>query len=389
MTRRICVFTSTRADYGLLYWLIHDLHHDAEVELQLLVSGSHLCPQFGETWKPIVADGFPIAARVEMVLDSDTGTGMATSLGLGTIKYAEALARLAPDILVVLGDRYELLAVAAAAMCLRIPIAHIHGGESTEGLIDEPVRHAVTAMSQIHFPAADLFARRIVQMGNDPDRVFPIGAPGIDNLDRLELPTREALEADLGFSLADPLLVVVYHPVTLSDEPPARLVGELLSALEQFPQARIVISRANQDAGGREVNQAVDAWAKPRADRVLAVTSLGMKRYLALLKAASVVIGNSSSGIIEAPPAGAAVVNVGDRQKGRPQAPAIINCPEEAAAIAAAITRALAPDFQAIAKRRETPYGRGAVSERMAHVLRTIPLDGLIRKSFHDLPEVR
>lgn len=384
--RRICVFTSTRADYGLLYWLMRDLADDPAFELQVLVTGTHLVPQFGETWKVIAADGLPIAARVEMVLDSDTGVGMATSLGLGVIKYAETLARLAPDILVVLGDRYEILAAASAALALRIPVAHLHGGEVTEGAVDEYIRHAVTQMAALHFPAAPEYARRIRQMGVAPDRIVVAGAPGIDNLTRLPLLARAELEEQLGFSLGDQALMVTFHPATASVGDAAQEMAALLAALDDFPQSQVVITKANADPGGRAINALVDEFAAARPGRVLAVTSLGQVRYLSALKAVAAVVGNSSSGIIEAPAAGTPVVNIGSRQEGRLRAPAIIDCPPERTAIAAAIARALAPEFRRMAAAADCPYGRGDASRRIVEALKVVDLAALSTRRFHDLP---
>lgn len=383
--RRICVFTSTRAEYGLLHWLMHDLAADPTVELQILVSGSHLSPHFGETWKAIAADGLPIAEKVEMLVDGDSPTAMATSMGLGLTKYGDALARLAPDILVVLGDRYEALAVACAATCLGVAIGHLHGGEATEGAIDDSIRNAITALAHLHFPAAEPYARRILQMGVAPERVVCAGAPALDYLERLTLPDRDALSRDLGFSCAAPLMVVTYHPVTVGGGDPVAAVGELFAALDRFPAARILFSKANQDSGGRAINAALDSWAAARRDRVLAVASLGTPRYLAAVRAASVVVGNSSSGIIEVPAAGTATVNIGDRQKGRLRAPAVIDCAEDRDAITAALTRALSPEFQALAARAETPYGRPGASARIAAALTSVPLAGLLVKSFRDV----
>lgn len=383
--RRICVFTSTRAEYGLLVWLMRDLAADPAVELQVLVSGSHLSPQFGDTWKAVVADGFAIAERVEMLIDGDSGTAMATSMGLGVMKYGDALARLAPDIVVILGDRYEALAVAAAATCLGIAIAHLHGGEATEGAIDDSIRNAITALAHLHFPAAEPYARRIVQMGVAQDRIITAGAPALDNLERLPLLGDAALGRELGMSCAPPFILATYHPVTIGGADPVAAASELFAALDRFPEARVLITKANQDAGGRAINAALDAWAAARRDRVLAVSSLGTLRYLSAVRAAAVVVGNSSSGIIEVPVAGTAVVNIGDRQKGRLRAPAVIDCAEDRDAIAIAIARAMSAEFQTLAERAETPYGRPGASARIAAALKAVPLAGLLVKSFRDL----
>jgi UDP-hydrolysing UDP-N-acetyl-D-glucosamine 2-epimerase len=383
--RRICLFTSTRAEWGLLSWLAHDLKADASVELSLLVSGSHLSPQFGETWRAIAAEGFTLDERVEMLLDSDSRTGMATSMGLGLMRFAEALDRLKPDLLVLLGDRTELLAAASAAACLNIPVAHLHGGEATEGAIDDAIRNAVTALAHLHFPSAEPYRRRILQMGVAPGRITLAGAPALDTFARLALLDRPALEADLGFSLAPPLFMVTYHPVTAGDSEPVAEIAELCAGLDCFPDARIIVSRANQDAGARAINAFLEDWAARHPERVRLVASLGTRRYLSVVKAAAVVVGNSSSGVIEVPAAGTASVNVGDRQKGRLRSPGVIDCACERDAVAAAVARALTPEHQTVAKRAETPYGGPGASARIAKVLTTVPLDGLLKKPFHDL----
>ncbi|MBF0323946.1 MAG: UDP-N-acetylglucosamine 2-epimerase (hydrolyzing) [Alphaproteobacteria bacterium] len=385
--RRICVFTGTRAEYGLLRWVMEDLRTDQSVELQVLVTGSHLSPHFGETWRQIAADGFAISARVDMLVDGDSAQATAASIGLAVMKYADTLAALRPDILVLLGDRYEALAAATAATCLGIPIAHLHGGESSEGAIDEAFRHAITVMAHLHFPAAESYRRRVIQLGVQPDRVFLAGSPALDNLARLTLLDRAALAADLGFDLDGRVFMVTYHPVTLGETDPVNEIRELCAALDHFPDARIVVSRANQDAGARAINAHLEQWAAAAKGRVHLVSSLGTPRYLSLVTTADAVIGNSSSGIIEVPAAGTATVNVGSRQDGRLRAPAVIDCPCVAEAIAAAITRALTPEHQALARQRQTPYGKPGASTLVARTLATVPLSGLLRKPFHDLPE--
>jgi UDP-hydrolysing UDP-N-acetyl-D-glucosamine 2-epimerase len=386
MSRRICVFTGTRAEYGLLYWLMKELMAAAEVELQVLVSGAHLVPELGETWRQITADGFPVSERVEMVLASDTPTGIAASLGLGVMRLAGALSRLAPDILVVLGDRYEALAAASAAMCLRIPIAHIHGGETTQGAIDEAIRHAITKMAHLHFTAAEPYRRRVIQLGEDPARVFNVGAPGVDNLVRLPLLSRRELLARLGFASEDRFLLVTYHPVTLSRQDPAEPFGRLLEALERFAHLKLVITKANADTYGKRINRLIDQYAAAHPARVYATANLGQVLYLSALKHCECVVGNSSSGILEAPAAGVPTVNLGPRQEGRLRCASILDCPEDTEAIAAALEKALDPAFREMCRGVETPYGKGGAARRMAEVLKTWPLQGILFKRFYDLP---
>jgi UDP-hydrolysing UDP-N-acetyl-D-glucosamine 2-epimerase len=382
--RKICVFTGTRAEYGHLFWVMKEISNDPELRLQLLVSGGHLAREFGETWRQIEADGFRIDAKVDMGLTADDPVSIAGSMALGLKGCAEALARLEPDILVVLGDRYEALAAAEAAMLLRIPIAHIHGGEASEGVIDDAIRHAITKMAHLHFPAAEIYRQRIIQLGEDPARVFAVGAPGLDHLATMKFIDRAQLERELGLTFATPTLLVTFHPVTLDASGPSAAVQRLLTALDRFPEATIIMTKANADIAGREVNALVDAYAATRKGRVVAVTSLGQQRYLSAMSIAHAVVGNSSSGIIEAPAMGKPTVNIGTRQRGRARAPSIIDCDDNVAAIASAIKRALSGDMQALAGRRESPYKAGA-SKRIMQVLATAELRGLLNKSFHAL----
>ena len=382
--RRIAVVTGTRAEYGLLYWLIRDLHEDPDVELQLVVTGMHLSPDFGLTVRDIEQDGFPIAGRVEMLLASDTPVGIAKSMGVGTIGFADAFQRLGPDVVVLLGDRFEVLAAAQAAMVARIPIAHIHGGESTFGLIDEAIRHAVTKMAQLHFVAAEPYGRRVIQMGEQPDRVFVHGTPGLDHLSRTDWMSREELSASLGVQLRSPLFLATYHPVTLEENPTAGMQA-LLGALEAFPEASVVITYPNADTGGRALFELVEGLAARHPDRVAAVVSLGQRRYLSAMRLADVVIGNSSSGLTEAPALRRPTVNLGDRQAGRLKADSVIDCAERVDDVVAAIRRALSPEMKRVLDGLTPVYGESGASEKIAQTLKTLPLGGLIKKRFHDL----
>lgn len=383
--RRIAVVTTGRADYGQLYWLLRGVSEDPALELQLLVCGSHLDPKLGRTARLIEKDGFKAAASVPMVPSRDDGNGVAEAVGRGVLGFAKAFARLKPDILVVLGDRYELLAAASAAVATRLPIAHIHGGESTEGVLDEQVRHAVTKLSHLHFPAAGPYRRRLLQMGEASGRVYNFGAPCLEYLHRLEPLSRETLERRLNFSLKPPFFLVTYHPAALSGtaRPSCR---PLLSALESAG-ARAVITFANADAGGRAINAEIARFAKRHPGTVLAAPSLGQDAYLSLMRLCAAVVGNSSSGIAEAPSARVPTVNVGDRQKGRLRAPSVIDCPPSAPAIARALRRAMSPDFRRTRCTGVNPYGSGPVSSRILRVLKTVPLgDGLLFKKFNDRP---
>ncbi len=384
MTRKIAVFTGTRAEYGLLYWLMKGIQAESALQLQLIVSGMHLSPVFGETWKQIVQDGFEIDARVEMLLSSDTSVGVTKSMGVGLIGFAEALDRLRPDILVLLGDRYEALAAAQAAMIARIPIAHIHGGEATEGLIDEGIRHSITKMSHLHFVAADEYRRRVIQLGEQPDHVWNVGAAGMDNIEKLPTPSREELESHLGIVLNAPIFLVTYHPVTLSDNDSAAVIQTLLGVLDEW-ESSIIITGTNADTGNSGLRSAAARFAAARTDRVALVENLGVTRYLGLVRLADVVVGNSSSGLLEAPAVGTPTVDIGNRQAGRLLAPSVIHCSEEQGEIRAAMTRAMSADHKRLAAARQTPYGSGGAAAAIVRLLASTPLDGILQKRFYDL----
>jgi UDP-N-acetylglucosamine 2-epimerase (non-hydrolysing)/GDP/UDP-N,N'-diacetylbacillosamine 2-epimerase (hydrolysing) len=386
--RKICVITGTRAEYGLLYWIIKGIHDDPELELQLIVTGMHLSPEFGMTIREVEKDGFPIAEKVEMLLSSDTETAIATSMGLGMIGFATAYERLKPDILVVLGDRFEILSAVAAAVPFRIPVAHIHGGESTEGLIDESIRHAITKMSHIHFPATQVYANRIMQMGEPPENVFCFGAPGLDNVYKLNLLERDELLKELGLSCNKIIGIVTYHPVTLEDNTAKFQMSELLSALQAFHDIFWVFTLPNADTGGRIIIKMIDDFVKNNPEKGKYFTSLGQLKYISLLKHADVMMGNSSSGLTEAPSFELPVVNIGDRQRGRVKAQNIIDVPEcNQKLIINAINRAISADFRTSLKGMKNPYGEGDASEKIVKKLKSITIDeNLIKKRFYEMP---
>ena len=384
--RKICVVTGTRAEYGLLFWLLKEIEADADLDLQLAVTGTHLSEKFGETVSVIEDDGFRVDARIDLDLGDDTPVGVARSLGLGVIGFGEAFDALKPDIIVVLGDRYEILAAAQAAMLARIPIAHIHGGEATEGLIDEAIRHAVSKMAHLHFVAAETYRNRVIQLGENPDRVFTVGATGLDNIVHLDLPSRSDLEKDIGLDLGGKYFLLTYHPVTLSNDDPGDAINELLTALDRFPDHPVIITGVNADPGRGRIAHLLSEYAKQWDGRVSLHSSLGQRRYLGAMKHAAAVIGNSSSGILEAPAMKVPTVNLGDRQRGRIRTPSIIDCAEQADAISEAIQRALSEAFLDTVKTAVCPYGEGGASERIKSHLKTAELNGLLMKRFHDIP---
>lgn len=383
--RRICVVTGSRAEYGLLYWLMKEIDEDPELELQLIATGTHLSPEFGLSYKVIENDGFSINEKLEILLSSDTGTGMAKSLGLAVIGFADAFQRLQPDMLVLLGDRYEIMAAAQAAMLARIPIGHISGGEETEGVVDEAIRHSLTKMSHLHFVAAETYRKRVIQLGEDPRRVFNFGDPALDNIKRLPFLSREELERQLGFELGKLNFLVTYHPVTLDTNSGEDGIRELLAALDHFPEARIIMTRPNADAGGLTINRIIEEYVRARKERVLFRACLGQLRYLSAMKHCQLVIGNSSSGIVEAPVLKVATVNIGDRQEGRLKAVSIIDCRENRWDITAAIDRALSAEFQQQLEGVQSLYGDGDASRRIKEELKHVNLEGILRKKFYDV----
>lgn len=381
--RKLCFVTGTRAEYGLLYWLMKEIQADTDLQLQLVVTGMHLSPEFGLTYRTIEEDGFTIDAKVEMLLSSDTPVGITKSIGLGVIGFADALERLKPDIMVALGDRYEILAAAQAALVARIPVAHIHGGETTEGAIDESIRHAITKMSHLHFVAAEPYRTRVIQMGEHPDTVRNVGALGIENIKRLQLLDRSQLEQSINFELGTPCFLVTYHPATLGTIKPSSAMQALLDALDHFPEAKIIFTKPNSDTDGRILGQMIDEYAQHNKGRVAVFTSMGQVRYLSALQLVDAVIGNSSSGLIEAPACNIPTVNIGDRQSGRLKADSVIDCQEATESVVAAINTALSPQFREKVKRGVSLYGHGKSAAKIKDCLKLASLS--INKSFYDL----
>jgi len=385
MPRKICVVTGTRAEYGLLYWLMREIQQDPDLELQLIVTGTHLSPEFGYTVQVIEQDGFPIHERIEMLLASDTPAAVTKSMGLALIGFADAYARLQPDIVVILGDRYEIMTAAQAAMIARIPIAHIHGGERTEGAIDEAIRHSITKMAHLHFVSTEEYRRRVIQLGEHPDKVFNFGAIGIDNIVNLNLLNRDELEQSLNFSLGDKYFVCTYHPVTLDASGPSQAFRNLLDALREFPDYKVIMTKPNADPNSHIIIQMMEEFAQEQRDRVLVVASLGQLRYLSAVKHCDLVIGNSSSGIIEVPSLMKPTVNIGDRQKGRAAGASVIHVSENKEEIVQAIHQALSASFRRIVAESPSIYGHGNVSARIKEVLKHHSLSNILYKSFYDL----
>ncbi len=384
--RKIAVVTGTRAEYGLLYWIIKGIHEDPDLELQLIVTGMHLCPEFGMTVKEIENDGFPIVERVDMLLSSDTEKAISTSIGHGMIGFAKTYENLRPDILLVLGDRFEILSAVTAAVPFRIPVAHIHGGERTEGAMDELFRHAITKMSHIHFTSTEIYKERVVQMGEQPENVFCYGAPGLDNVQKLNLMSKEDISRKLELPLDKKIGVVTYHPVTLEKDTAKTHITELLEALKSCVDIYWVFTLPNADTGGRIIISKVKEFVKKNIEKGEVFISLGQLNYLSLLAHADLMVGNSSSGLIEGSSFELPVVNIGDRQRGRVRAQNVIDVPEcKKQPIIDAIDKAIKDDFRNLLKKMKNPYGEGGSSEKIVNKLKSITLDGnLIKKRFYD-----
>lgn len=383
--RKICVVTGTRAEYGLLRWTMEGIKRDPELELQVIATSMHLSPEFGLTYRQIEADGFHIDATIETLLSSDTPVGISKSMGLGLISFAETFDRLKPDIIVLLGDRFEILAAATAATVAKIPIAHLHGGETTEGLIDEPIRHSVTKMSQIHFTSTPAYRKRVIQLGENPKAVHCVGATGLESILKLDLMNKEELEADLGISFDPGTFLVTYHPVTLESRSEEEVVHNLLEALDTFPDTKFIFTYPNADTSGRIIIKKLEEFRETHPDRTYLTPSLGQLRYLSALKFVDVVIGNSSSALIEVPTFHKASVNIGIRQRGRIAPDTVIHCDETKDDIQYAISKAISKEFQAKLGTIESPYGDGRVSEKITSILKSVKLESLVIKSFYDI----
>jgi GDP/UDP-N,N'-diacetylbacillosamine 2-epimerase (hydrolysing) len=382
--RKICVITGTRAEYGCLRWVMEGIRETPGLELQVIVTGMHLSPEFGLTYREIERDGFCIDRKVEMLLSSDTPMGVAKSMGLGLIGFGEALQQLQPDLIFVLGDRFEIFSAVAAAMVARIPVAHAHGGETTEGAFDEAIRHSISKMSHLHFVAAEEYRARVIQLGEDPQRVFLVGGLGIDNIKKLPLLDRAALKVALAFELGRKNLLITFHPVTLENATAAEQMTELLCVLESLQDTHLIFTMPNADTGGRVLIDMVEQFVAKHAN-ARAYTSLGQLHYLSCIRHVDGVIGNSSSGLAEVPSFAKGTINIGDRQRGRLKAASVIDCAPDRKSISAAVQRLYSPAFQSALKTVRNPYGEGGASEKVVRVLKDSPLESILKKSFHDL----
>ena len=386
MSRKVCVVTGTRAEFGLLRWLMEAINTHPKLILQVVATGMHLSPEFGSTYQEIEEAGFKIDAKVEMLLSSDTNTAVIKSMGLGVIGFADVYERLAPNMLVVLGDRFEIFAATSAAMIAGIPVVHLHGGETTEGAFDEAIRHSVTKMSHLHFVAADAYRRRVIQLGEHPDRVFNVGGMGIDAIKRIKLLSREELERSLGLTFGEKSLLITFHPVTLEGGTSSvAQMRELLAALEELENTTLIFTMPNADTGGRELGALVQQFAEKHANAKV-YTSLGQLRYFSCLAQVDGVVGNSSSGLLEAPAFKIGTINIGDRQKGRLKAESVIDSEPKSESIVSALKTLYSINFRANLTTVMNPYGNGGASEAIVKVLAEYPLENIRKKQFYNLP---
>lgn len=385
MVKKVCVVTGARSEYGLLKYLIRGIDESTLLDLSVLATGTHLSAEFGNTYREIEDDGFDITKKIEILLSSDSPTGVTKSMGLGMIGAADALSEMQPDLLLVLGDRYEIFSIVAAAMIHRIPVAHIHGGESTEGVIDESIRHSITKMSHLHFVATESYRRRVIQLGERPERVFCVGGMGVDCISQTSLLPRTELESMLGFHFGERCLMITFHPVTLEPASAEAQMTELLKALEEISESNFIFTMPNGDTDGRVLFQLIADFVERHAQRARAFTSLGQLRYLSCLQFVDAVVGNSSSGLLEVPSFFKPTVNIGDRQRGRVKAASVIDCGPTQNEIKAAIYKALSNDFRVSLATLRNPYGSGGASKKIIQILENTQFNDLLKKSFYDL----
>lgn len=385
MKRKLCIVTGSRAEYGLLKPLMEEIKGDKALSLQVIATGMHLSPEFGLTYREIEKDKFRIDEKIEILLSSDSQVGTSKSMGLAMAGFAEAYGRLSPDIAVVLGDRFEIFCATAAALVCGVPVAHIHGGEITEGAIDDAFRHSITKMSHLHFAAVEEYRRRIIQLGESPDRVFNVGALGLDNIKKTGLLSRNELENKFGFKLDRHNLLVTFHPVTLEKNSSGKQLESLLEVLGELKDTTIIFTKANADTGGRMINKMIYGYASENPDKAVVLTSMGQQGYLSAMRLVDAVVGNSSSGIIEAPSFRIGTINIGDRQKGRVRAKSVIDCAPTAKSIRGALRKLYSREFQESLKAVINPYGNAGAAKRIRKILREHNIDGILKKSFFDI----
>ncbi|BEP30347.1 UDP-N-acetylglucosamine 2-epimerase [Helicovermis profundi] len=384
--KKICILTATRAEYGLLKPVIESFVNRKDIDLRVVVTGAHLSPEFGLTYEEIINDGIEIDKKIEILVSADTPSAISKSMGLAMIGFADYFSESMPDLLVVLGDRYETLAVTTVAMNQRIPIAHLYGGEATEGLIDESIRHSISKMSYLHFTSTEEYRKRVIQLGENPSRVFNVGAIGIENIKRNEYISKQELSNSINLSLDKLYAVVTFHPVTLEHQSSEHQISELLKAIAKHDEMNFIFTKGNSDVDGRIINSMIDEYVKDR-ENCVAVTSLGLKRYLTAIRYCQMVIGNSSSGIIEVPSFKVPTINIGDRQKGRIQADSIINCAPDFNSISDAIDKGNDTEVRASIQLVKNPYENDNTTCNIVSIIEDFLLNNKIdiKKRFYDL----
>lgn len=385
--RKICVVTGTRAEYGLLSRLMRMIKDSQETQLQLIVTNMHLSSKYGNTYKEIENDGFTIDRKVPIIDENSNNDSLSTVMEMsrGLKGYAEAYRDLKPDMLLILGDRYEMLAAATAALIMRIPIAHISGGAISEGAFDDAIRHSITKMSQLHFTEAVDYRRRVIQLGEQPDRVFNVGSLGVENIKKLPLMSKEDIEANIDFEINKKTILVTYHPVTLGLHTAELDIKEFMKALSQRDDIRIIFTMPNSDTGSKFIVDAINTFVAKNPNRSVAYKSLGVLRYLSVMKEVGAVVGNSSSGLVEVPSFGIPTLNIGDRQKGRLAADSVLNCETDTQSILTGLDRVLSPQFIETASKTQNPYEKENTAQAIFDVISTYPLDQLNQKHFYDI----
>lgn len=385
--RKICVVTGTRAEYGLMSRLIRLINDSDKTQLQLIATNMHLSPRFGNTYLEIEADGIKIDKKVPIIDDSAPDTAVETlySMSRALYGFAEAYAELKPDLVVVLGDRYEILAAATAALIERIPVAHLHGGEITEGAYDDAIRHSITKMSHLHFTSTEEYRKRVIQLGEQPERVYNVGALGVENIKKLPLMSKEEIEKEIDFKIDGNTILVTYHPVTLGNRTAKEDIDDFIAALEERKDLRVIFTMPNSDTGGQFIVDAINGFVNRNAERAKAYKSLGVLRYLSVMKQVAAVVGNSSSGLLEVPSFGIPTLNIGDRQNGRIAAESVYNCSPDKESVLNGLDKVLSKEFREFAYVVRNPYEKANTAEEIFKVISTYPLDGLNQKKFYNI----
>ncbi|MBO6252575.1 MAG: UDP-N-acetylglucosamine 2-epimerase (hydrolyzing) [Bacteroidaceae bacterium] len=385
--RKICVVTGTRAEYGLMSRLIRLINDSDKTRLQLIATNMHLSPRFGNTYQEIEADGIKIDKKVPIIDDNAPDTAVETlrSMSRALSGFAEAYAKLNPDLIVALGDRYEILAAATAALIERIPVAHLHGGEITEGAYDDAIRHSITKMSHLHFTSTEEYRRRVIQLGEQPERVFNVGALGVENIKKLPLMSKGEIEKEIDFKIDDNTILVTYHPVTLGNRTAKDDIDDFIAALEDRQDLRVIFTMPNSDTGGQLIVDAINGFVTRNAEMTKVYKSLGVLRYLSVMKQVAAVVGNSSSGLLEVPSFGIPTLNIGDRQNGRIAAESVYNCAPDKESVLNGLTKVLSKEFRELAFAVRNPYEKANTAEEIFKVISTYPLDRLVQKRFYNI----